>query len=253
MSTVYNLSARLCAAFFILLFCSTAFAGPAKVEVCHIPAGNYDNFHTIKINEKALAAHLAHFDIVGPCNSLCDQLCDDGNACTIDHGGDCETNGCYAASEPVDCSDGNLCTDDLCDPDQGCFNPVAVTCEAPNLCVSSTCDPTQGVCEETPVLCDDGETCNPDTGGCEQDNACPCFDQALIDSLGAIIPGQCGNDTGLAAAFFEDGSLTCSGDGCGTTNPSCGYFDATTGANVDIGVTGDEDQACRSLIVSNCP
>jgi 5'-nucleotidase len=40
----------------------------AKVEVCHEPPGNPSNFHTIRISEKALKAHLAHGDTAGKCD-----------------------------------------------------------------------------------------------------------------------------------------------------------------------------------------
>ena len=64
-----------------------------KIDVCHIPPGNPESIHTIQISENALPAHLAHGDILGSCNAACDELCSDGNACTIDHDGDCEANG----------------------------------------------------------------------------------------------------------------------------------------------------------------
>jgi 5'-nucleotidase len=44
--------------------------GNAKVEVCHIPPGNPSNYHTIRISEKALKAHLAHGDVAGDCNTV---------------------------------------------------------------------------------------------------------------------------------------------------------------------------------------
>ena len=45
---------------------SSAQAGGAnKVDVCHVPPGNPENWHTITISEKALPAHLAHGDLVG--------------------------------------------------------------------------------------------------------------------------------------------------------------------------------------------
>ena len=58
-----------------------AWAAPVpKVEICHIPPGNPENVHSIRISENALTAHLAHGDLVGACNDLCATLCDDGNA-----------------------------------------------------------------------------------------------------------------------------------------------------------------------------
>ncbi len=44
--------------------------GPlAKVDVCHVPAGNPDNAHTISVGESALEDHLAHGDAQGACLS----------------------------------------------------------------------------------------------------------------------------------------------------------------------------------------
>jgi len=53
--------------FFVLMFSSVAFGGTTKVEVCHIPPGDPDNYHTIKISEKAVAGHLKHHDLLGAC------------------------------------------------------------------------------------------------------------------------------------------------------------------------------------------
>ena len=68
---------------FLILGPGNALAG-AKVQVCHIPPGNPDNFHTIKISDNALSAHLGHGDLTGSCDEHLDALCDDGNACTQD-------------------------------------------------------------------------------------------------------------------------------------------------------------------------
>ena len=117
-------------------------ANEPKVQVCHIPPGNPANFHTITISPNALEAHLAHGDIPGACSASCAVLCDDGNACTIDDTGDCETKGCPTVHPLVDCSDDNLCTTDICDPGSGCINSEA-RCSSPDL----TCNPATGICE----------------------------------------------------------------------------------------------------------
>lgn len=41
--------------------------GEAKVLVCHVPAGNPENAHTIEVGESAVPAHLAHGDTEGEC------------------------------------------------------------------------------------------------------------------------------------------------------------------------------------------
>jgi len=38
-----------------------------KVTICHIPPGNPDNAHTIRVSQSAVPAHLAHDDSLGPC------------------------------------------------------------------------------------------------------------------------------------------------------------------------------------------
>ena len=38
-----------------------------KVVICHIPPGNPDNMHSIKIGEPAVDAHLAHGDYLSYC------------------------------------------------------------------------------------------------------------------------------------------------------------------------------------------
>ncbi len=39
-----------------------------RITICHIPPGNPDNAHTIRVGISALRAHLAHGDHVGPCD-----------------------------------------------------------------------------------------------------------------------------------------------------------------------------------------
>ena len=311
---------RLCTALFILLFCSTAFGGSTKVEICHVPPDNPENFHTIRINTKALPAHLSHGDLGEPCNTVCTALCDDGNACTIDDDiFDCEENGCPIDRNPVDCNDGNECTADSCDPTNGCENTPRlgeacddgalctgsdtcdangqcsgpaidlcclgnedcsgnacdqaecnldsnrcgnnpVVCSQPDMCTVSECGPDTGECVESPIVCDDGFECNLDNGECEPENACPCFSEAILQGLGTVIPGQCGDNypfTGIAAAFYTNTSVACSGSGgCGTVNPSCGYDDVDNGISVGSGIdplSEEQDTACRLLIASVCP
>ena len=93
-------------------------AGPQQVKVCHLPPGNPSNFHTITISADALPAHLAHGDLPGACTQFCDQLCDDGNPCTIDACDSSER--CEPQHPPVNCNDGMLCTEDSCNPATGC-------------------------------------------------------------------------------------------------------------------------------------
>jgi hypothetical protein len=38
-----------------------------KVTICHIPPGNPDNAHTIRVSDNAVDAHLDHGDTLGKC------------------------------------------------------------------------------------------------------------------------------------------------------------------------------------------
>jgi len=149
-------------------------AWAANVQVCHVPPGDPGNFHTITISDNALPAHLAHGDLLGSCNSHCDQLCNDGNACTIDA---CDgADHCALTHPPVNCDDGNLCTTNTCNPATGCSS-TPKTCLDGNLCTVDSCDPLTGNCVFPPAACPSGQTCNAANGSCEGSSACtpnPC-------------------------------------------------------------------------------
>jgi hypothetical protein len=177
----------------VLLGTPPALAGDAKVEVCHRPPGDLDNFHTIRISANALSAHLAHGDLPEACNAACATLCDDQNECTVDDTGDCDLNGCPIDRAPTNCDDGFACTTDSCDPATGCEYEPSIVCDAPDLCTMSTCAEPEGMCMDTPLSCNEGQTCNPDTGNCE-DTApadCPC---AETWANGVGLPSIIGRD-----------------------------------------------------------
>jgi hypothetical protein len=151
------------------LSAGTVFAG-TKVDVCHRPPGNPENFHTITINENALDAHLAHSDLVGPCSEHLEELCADENPCTQDY--DVSTEQCLPTPRPaVDCNDSNPCTNDYCDPAGGCVNWMAWWegdscntdldyCES-NPCLNGQCSDNQALGDVAPsyvCLCDPGWT-----------------------------------------------------------------------------------------------
>ena len=86
------------------------------------------------------------------------ELCDG-----IDN--DCD----YIADEGT-CDDGNLCTDDLCDPAAGCvFLANSLPCDDGNLCTAND-QCIDGACAGTPIDCNDGNPCTDDLcapwGGC---------------------------------------------------------------------------------------
>jgi len=107
----------------------------------------------------------------------------DDNACTevqlcnpTAQGANAET-GCVLRDpcfSSADCDDGVACTEDICDPDRGCFNnPKASLCDDGFNCTVDVCDEVTG-CSNTPddSFCDDMRPCTVDscsaTEGCVQ-------------------------------------------------------------------------------------
>lgn len=45
-----------------------------KITICHIPPGNPDNAHAIRISVNAWPAHEAHGDVIGDCSKNENQL-----------------------------------------------------------------------------------------------------------------------------------------------------------------------------------
>ena len=132
----------------------------------HVPPGNPDNFHTILVGESAVRAHLAHTDLLGDCGDLCEQLCDDGNPCTIDA---CDATGsCLDPPdrEPTDCDDFESCTEDSCSPETGCVNDPLPgdPCDDSMICTADDLCTDQGLCEGIVVAgcCVDDAQCDPD-------------------------------------------------------------------------------------------
>jgi len=243
--------ARLSALLFVLLFVSTAYAGSTKVNVCHIPPDNPENFHTIKITEKALAAHLAHGDFAGACDDVCEVLCDDGDACTDDKIDDCEINGCAVMRDPVDCNDGlDLCVTSTCDSNLGCSDPVPVTCDSDDQCSSLSCDPTDGLCSvETPVSCDPGEACSTENG-CEPIVACPCWAAGELLSVSAGNQNPTNSCSTASSPFIQNviGSTPGVEGGFVALDGACGTRDF--GNNNFISLV--ESDACIQQIYNRC-
>ena len=120
-----------------------------KVEVCKVPPGNPAAFHTITVGAPAVNTHVNKGSFRGACNTVCEQVCDDGDPCTDDS--ECDDRICYFP--PVDCDDGNLCTTNSCDPVEGCVSEP-VECDDGNRCTRDECDPDIG-CTFTAIDCDE--------------------------------------------------------------------------------------------------
>jgi subtilisin family serine protease len=107
--------------------------------------------------DPATGCHNSNVAAGTPCDD--DDLCNGSETC--DGGGTCQP------GTPLDCTDGNPCTDDICDPATGCHNQnvaAGTPCDDTEFCNGSeTCD-GGGTCQPgTPLTCDDGDTCTVDT------------------------------------------------------------------------------------------
>lgn len=189
--------------------------------------------------------------------------CDDGNECTVascdpvqgcvidpvDDGTSCtdadactQNSACVAGvceGEPIDCDDGNECTDNTCDPQLGCQSTNNTEpCSDGDLCtVNSVC--SEGVCGGgEPNTCDDFNPCTIDicdpNAGCQHlptNNPCCSGMTSICDDGDPCTNDLC--DPQTAECSYEFNTNPCDdGDAC-TTNTVCDGAGECAGAPVD--------------------
>ncbi|GEM_PF-1045912 len=144
--------------------------------------------------------------------------CDDGDVCSKQDA--CKDGLCLPGAATV-CNDGNLCTDDSCDPKKGCVTADnTAPCDDGSLCSGSdTC--AGGKCVGKKVNCDDGNPCTDDAckpaSGCSNvNNTLPCNDGNACTTDdnckgGTCLPGQATvcDDGNLCTDDFCDAKLAC--------------------------------------------
>ncbi len=172
----------------------------------------------------------------------------DGTSCPAGpckKGGACVGGVCQGAD--VDCSDGNPCTADSCDPATGqcvnaavdgatcddgdpctlasvcqagsCVGSVKNTCDDGNACTVDTCEPGVG-CKHAPLPpCDDGDACTDDA--CDPAVGCTfvakvCAPSAAPCTTSSCNPtnGQCQSSPVASGSACDDGDPCTSGDAC---------------------------------------
>ena len=143
--------------------------------------------------------------------------CDDGNACTLV---DICSNGVCTSGAPNSCNDGNVCTDDSCDPLNGCTNTNNIAaCDDGNICtLLDVC--SGGVCTSgAPISCNDGNVCTDDT--CDSVNGCtftnnnnPCEDGNACTLIDVCSDGVCTSGIPISC---DDGNI-CTDDACDSIN-----------------------------------
>jgi Dictyostelium (slime mold) repeat len=190
--------------FFVFFGCAFLWsqaAFSAKVQICHIPPDDPQNFHTILVSEKAALKHIEkHGDLEGPCENHCGELCDDGNPCTID---ECLSNKGGCLNTPADVG-------------TSCGEPVSGVCDSADTCdEKGTClsnfAPSTTECREASGECDVAEYCTGITTACPADG--PNLTTECRASLGSCDIAEycsdesddCPADTVLnVRAYYED-------------------------------------------------
>jgi hypothetical protein len=194
---------------------------------------------------------------VDPCVALADDApCDDHNACTL---GDRCYGGRCLPTEALRCEDGNVCTDDTCDPASGCaFRSNLASCDDGDPCTTADrC--AAGICRPGGATCDDRNPCTRDLcgagGACQNlpDDTLPCEDGSACTAgdfcaggvcLGGLVDG-CGQGDACASVGCAADGLTCKvvlldGMGCDDGN-ACTSGDRCSGG------------LCRSGGALRCP
>ena len=176
-------------------------------------------------------------------------LCDAGDACAV--GGTCRLGACVPRGVRT-CDDGNPCTDDACDPAQGCVHSSNTgtcddgdACTVGDACAGGTCTP------RGERRCDDGNPCTDDA--CDKAVGCvatsvtgrACDDGDLCTLGDTCVIGRC--VAGADAPECDDGD-PCTDDGCAPAtgcvvirNVCCGNLGVACPTGFEC--TGDEDSA----------
>ncbi|MBK8939605.1 MAG: hypothetical protein IPM79_18795 [Polyangiaceae bacterium] len=179
-------------------------------------------------------------DVVSDCVSGIPIVCTDAVACTVN---ECvEPGTCQVTYNHTACLDSDICDgEELC-TDAGCVNGSPLVCADDGIaCTDEQCDPQQG-CVAIPddTQCGCGETCNPAQGGCG--NFCVVSEcQGKVYACGDCVDndGDCLIDSGadehcLGPCDNTEDSLF--GGIPGQNNSPCKsdcYFDQDTGAGND--------------------
>ena len=168
-------------------------------EVLPVPDCEDGNGCTVDTFDRAL----------GICRHEAQRLpCDDFNGCTVED--TCVEGVCLGRG--TRCDDDDVCTDDLCDPAQGCVHRLRADCDDGNPCTVDTCDPVLG-CGSAPV--EDGTPC-PDQDPCTSSEIClsgRCQVVQVPDGVACDDGNPCSTDDQCIDGTCRDPSYTPPGPG----------------------------------------
>jgi hypothetical protein len=206
-------------------------------------------------------------------------LCDDGDECTVKDL--CSAGLCVSGNE-ANCNDGNLCTDDSCDPGSGCLHSdnespcsdgdvctqsdlcsegeciggAALFCDDSNVCTADTCSPDTG-CIYAPAEgdCSDGNACTSgdtcDDGKCSPGGAVDCNDDNPCTADACTPATGCSNLP--ADGLCSDGDPCTVGDLCldGSCSPGLA-LDCDDGNSCTDDTCGEEGQCIHKANEAQC-
>ncbi|MFQ5463845.1 MAG: hypothetical protein ACE5E5_14615, partial [Phycisphaerae bacterium] len=151
--------------------------------------------------------------------------------------------GVCVGGAPPNCDDGNVCTNDSCNPAVGCVNMNnVVACDDGSACTTNdTC--SAGICVGgAPPNCDDGnvctdDSCNPAVGCVNANNIAPCDDGSACTTNDTCSAGVC---VGGAPPNCDDGNV-CTDDSC---NPAIGCVNTNNTAPCEDGSFCNGAEVC---------
>lgn len=212
----------------------------------------------------------------GQCVTTVELVCDDENSCTENN---CSSEtGCFFTATIDPCDDGDACTtQDTCQADGSCVGAV-VDCDDDNACTEDACDPVEGCGhEDITASCDLGNPClvygcNTETGCTEQPNSDPCDDGDVCTGPDVCTEGACLGETvecddedpctadscdsqdGCQHVAqdvpCDDGDACTQGEACEVTDPFC---NGGSEVNQDDGVDCTVDACDPELGVTHTP
>ena len=162
--------------------------------------------------------------------------------------------GCgFCGQGPLDCDDGDPCTEDSCDDTSGdCVGaPMAEgeECDDGNLCtLDDACD-ADGACVGAPLDCDDLnectlDICDPDTGECDYENAAvPCDDGDACTEGDVCADGVC--QPGPDELDCDDGN-ECTADACDPAIGECVYVPSGAPDCCEVAADCDDANPCTA-------
>jgi len=159
----------------------------------------------------------------GNCKVLHPVNCDDGQACTNDN---CDSSTGSCSFDPVVCS-GAACSPGYCDPSDGTCQLGSVECDDQNKCTIDSCkaDGEDHTCIHTPLVCDDHNPCTVDS--CDPHKGCKhthVAEAILCDDHNKCTKDTCNPHSGChhEVLTFPGNRLNCKTPYC---DPLAGWLD----------------------------